>query len=109
MAAKPASVIFSIIRLRNGVIACSLLLDDRTTPSQRRQYLHHGRSGDPAIPYGGAVPFNANEAAIRRLFGASLLDQNVEWAVLQCDRYVTLESVASVSDHAIVSLAHVEG
>ena len=35
-----------------------MLLDDGTTPSQRRRYLHHGRSGDSAIPYGAAVPFN---------------------------------------------------
>lgn len=49
-----------------------------------------------------------NEAAIRRLVGAILLEQNDEWAV-QRARYMTLESVASVSDDPIVSLAHVDG
>ncbi|MBW7056237.1 transposase, partial [Paracoccus bogoriensis] len=49
-----------------------------------------------------------NEAAIRRLVGAILLEQNDEWAV-QRARYMTHESVASVSDGPIVSLAHVEG
>lgn len=49
-----------------------------------------------------------NEAAIRRLVGAILLEQNDEWLV-QRARYMTLESVASVSDDPIVSLVHVEG
>lgn len=49
-----------------------------------------------------------NEAAIRRLVGAILLEQNDEWAV-QRVRYMTLESVASVSDDPIVSLDHVDG
>jgi transposase-like protein len=48
-----------------------------------------------------------NEAAIRRLVGAILLEQNDEWAV-QRARYMTLESVASVSDDPVVSRAHVE-
>ena len=49
-----------------------------------------------------------NEAAIRRMVGAILLEQNDERAV-QRARYMTLESVASVNDDPIVSLAHVEG
>ena len=49
-----------------------------------------------------------NEAAARRLVGAILLEQNDEWAV-QRARYMTLESVASVSDDPIVSLPHVQG
>ena len=49
-----------------------------------------------------------NEAAIRRLVGAILHEQNDEWAV-QRARYMTLESVASVSDDPIASLAHVDG
>src|SRR4030081_3180331 len=44
-----------------------------------------------------------NEAAITRLVGAILLEQNDEWAV-QRARYITLESIAPVSDDAIVSL-----
>ena len=44
-----------------------------------------------------------NEAAITRLIGAILLEQNDEWAVQRC-RYMTLESVAPLSDDPIVSL-----
>ena len=44
-----------------------------------------------------------NEAAIIRLVGAILLEQNDEWAVQRC-RYLTLESVAGLSDNPIVSL-----
>lgn len=44
-----------------------------------------------------------NEAAITRLVGAILLEQNDEWAV-QRARYITLESIAPISDHPIVSL-----
>jgi transposase-like protein len=44
-----------------------------------------------------------NEAAIIRLVGAILLEQNDEWAV-QRARYMTLELVATLSDDPIVSL-----
>ena len=44
-----------------------------------------------------------NEAAIVRLVGAILLEQNDEWAV-QRARYITLESIAPISDDPIVSL-----
>jgi len=44
-----------------------------------------------------------NEAAITRLVGAILLEQNDEWAV-QRARYVTLETIAPISDDPIVSL-----
>ena len=47
-----------------------------------------------------------NDDAIIRLVGAILLEQNDEWAV-QRGRYMTLESVATVSDNPIVLLSAV--
>ena len=44
-----------------------------------------------------------NEAAIIRLVGAILLEQNDEWAV-QRARYMTLETIAPISDDPIISL-----
>jgi transposase-like protein len=49
-----------------------------------------------------------NEAAITRLIGASLLEQNDEWAV-QRARYMTLETMAPLSDNPIVMLSAVPG
>jgi putative transposase len=47
-----------------------------------------------------------NEAAITRLVGAILLEQNDEWAV-QRARYITLETIAPFSNDAPVSLPDV--
>jgi putative transposase len=44
-----------------------------------------------------------NEQAIIRLIGAILLEQNDEWAV-QRARYMTLETIAPVSDDPLVGL-----
>jgi putative transposase len=44
-----------------------------------------------------------NEAAITRLVGAILLEQNDEWAV-QRSRYMTLETIAPIADDPIVGL-----
>jgi transposase-like protein len=44
-----------------------------------------------------------NEAAIYRLVGAILLEQNDEWAV-QRARYMTLETIATLSDDVTISL-----
>ena len=49
-----------------------------------------------------------NEAAITRLIGAILLEQNDEWAV-QRARYMTLETMAPLSDNPIVMLSAVPG
>ncbi len=48
-----------------------------------------------------------NEAAITRLVGAILLEQNDEWAV-QRSRYMTLESIALIGDDPLVSLPTLE-
>jgi transposase-like protein len=45
-----------------------------------------------------------NEEAVTRLVGAILLEQNDEWAV-QRGRYMTLETIAPLSDNAMVRLA----
>ena len=44
-----------------------------------------------------------NEAAVVRLIGAILLEQNDEWSI-QRSRYMTLESVTPLSDDPVVSL-----
>ncbi len=49
-----------------------------------------------------------NEDAIVRLVGAILLEQNDEWAV-QRARYMTLETIAPLSDDPIVSLPALAG
>ncbi|MFZ4407943.1 MAG: IS256 family transposase [Paracraurococcus sp.] len=49
-----------------------------------------------------------NEGAINRLIGAILLEQSDEWAT-QRARYMTLETIGSVSDNPTVSLPAVAG
>ena len=44
-----------------------------------------------------------NDDAIVRLVGAILLEQNDEWAV-QRARYMTLETIAPLSDDPLISL-----
>ena len=53
-------------------------------------------------------PVCANEDAIVRLIGAILLEQNDEWAV-QRARYMTLETIAPLSDDPTVSLPAIAG
>jgi putative transposase len=76
-------------------------------PPQHRAKLH---STNPLERLNGEIKRRTeivgifpNEAAITRLVGAILLEQNDEWAV-QLARYITLESIASASDDPIVSL-----
>ena len=49
-----------------------------------------------------------NEAAITRLVGAILLEQNDEWAV-QRSRYMTLETIAPIPDDPIIGLPAMAG
>jgi putative transposase len=61
----------------------------------------------PALPWQVrplASDRSPNEAAITRLVGATLLEQNDEWAV-QRARYMTLETIAPLSDDPNVGLA----
>ena len=53
-------------------------------------------------------PSLPNDAAITRLVGALLLEQNDEWAV-QRARYMTLESMAPLSDDPRIILPVVAG
>lgn len=48
-----------------------------------------------------------NDAAVVRLVGAILLEQNDEWAIAR--RYMSLESLAKIADTPILSLPGVDG
>ena len=81
-------------------------------PPQHRTKLH---STNPLERLNGEIKRRTevvgifpNEAAITRLVGAILLEQNDEWAV-QRARYITLESIAPVGDDPIVSLPAMAG
>lgn len=76
-------------------------------PTQHRVKLH---STNPLERLNGEIKRRTevvgifpNEAAITRLVGAILLEQNDEWAV-QRSRYITLESIAPIGDDPLVSL-----
>jgi transposase-like protein len=78
-----------------------------TFPTQHRAKLH---STNPLERLNGEIKRRTevvgifpNEAAITRLVGAILLEQNDEWAV-QRARYMTLETIAPMSDDPLVSL-----
>ena len=78
-----------------------------TFPAQHRAKLH---STNPLERLNGEIKRRTevvgifpNEDAITRLVGAILLEQNDEWAV-QRARYMTLETIAPVSDDPLVSL-----
>ena len=76
-------------------------------PAQHRAKLH---STNPLERHNGEIKRRTevvgifpNEAAITRLVGAILLEQNDEWAV-QRARYITLESIAPIGDDPSVGL-----
>jgi transposase-like protein len=102
-------------QIRPKVPKLAALLDEAETdvlaymsfPSAHRAKLH---STNPLERVNGEIKRRTevvgifpNEAAITRLVGAILLEQNDEWAV-QRARYMTLETIAPISDDPIVSL-----
>jgi transposase-like protein len=78
-----------------------------TFPKEHRTKLH---STNPLERLNGEIKRRTNvvgifpnEAAITRLIGAILLEQNDEWAV-QRARYMTLEKLAPMNDHPLIKL-----
>jgi putative transposase len=102
-------------QLRPKVPKLATLMDEAETdvlacmsfPAPHRAKLH---STNPLERLNGEIKRRTevvgifpNEAAIIRLVGAILLEQNDEWAV-QRSRYMTLETLAPMSDDPFVSL-----
>lgn len=78
-----------------------------TFPRQHRTKLH---STNPIKRLNGEIKRRTdvvgifpNEASIRRLVGAILMEQTEEWTA-QSGRYMTLETLAPVCDDVLVSL-----
>ena len=76
-------------------------------PAQHRAKIH---STNPLERLNGEIKRRSevvgifpNEAAVTRLIGALLLEQNDEWSV-QRARYMTLETIAPMSDDPIVGM-----
>ena len=83
-----------------------------TFPKEHRTKLH---STNPIERLNGEIKRRTdvvgifpNEAAITRLVGAILMEQSDEWAVRRA-RYMTLETMAPLSDNPIIVLSAVPG
>jgi putative transposase len=103
-------------QLRPRVSKLAALMDDAEAdvlaymgfPPQHRAKIH---STNPLERLNGEIKRRSevvgifpNEAAVTRLIGALLLEQNDEWAV-QRARYMTLETIAPLSDAPIVGMS----
>ncbi len=101
-------------QLRPKVPKLAVLMDEAehdvlaymTFPKEHRQKLHSTnpieRLHAEVKRRTNVVGIFPNEAAITRLVGAILLEQNEEWAVSR--RYMTLESIAPLSDGVPITL-----
>jgi len=102
-------------QMRGKLPKLAALMDDAeedvlaymTFPAQHRAKLH---STNPIERLNGEIKRRTDvvgifpdEAAVRRLVGAILMEQTEEWAV-QRSRYMTLETLAPVCDDPLVSL-----
>jgi len=102
-------------QLRPRVPKLAALLDEAETdvltymsfPKEHRTKIH---SNNPIERLNGEIKRRTevvgifpNDEAIVRLVGAILLEQNDEWAV-QRARYMTLETIATLSDDGVVGL-----
>jgi len=102
-------------QLRPRVPKLAALMDDAEAdvlaymgfPAQHRIKIH---STNPLERLNGEIKRRSevvgifpNEAAVIRLIGALLLEQNDEWAVLRA-RYMTLETIAPLSDDQAIKL-----
>ena len=103
---------------RPRVPKLAALLDDAETdvltymgfPAQHRAKLHSinplERLNDEIKRRSEGVGIFLNEAAVVRLISALLLEQNDEWAV-QRARYMSLETIAPLSDDPLIGLSAV--
>jgi hypothetical protein len=92
-----------MLHAEDGVLAC------KTFPQARWWQIHSTnpleRLNQEIKRRTNVVGIFLNEAAIRRLVGALMLEQNDEWAVT--GRYMTLETVSAICEDNIMDPAKI--